>query len=183
MSLRLIPDLTVIRPADGNETTAAWRHALEASGPTVLVLSRQDLPTLDTGSTKAGLDHGAYVLSEPDGEPDIVLLATGSEVQLAVAAASTLAGDGISARVVSFPSWEIFEEQDAAYKRSVLGSEETPRLSIEAGTTIGWERYADASVGVDRFGASGPGAKVMEQYGFTAENVVLQAKALLGEST
>ena len=125
MSLRLIPKLTVIRPADGNETTAAWKHALEADGPTVLVLSRQDLPTLDTSATTAGPDKGAYVLSGADAT-DIVLIGTGSEVQLAVGAAAKLAESGIKARVVSFPSWEIFESQPDAYRQSVMGDKSTP---------------------------------------------------------
>ena len=180
MSMRLIPDLTVIRPADGNETTAAWRHALESTGPTVIVLSRQDLPTLDTSATTAGPNHGAYVLSGADAT-DLILVGTGSEVQLAVGAAEQLATAGINARVVSFPSWEIFEAQSETYKASVFGDGSIPTLSIEAGTTIGWCRYANASVGVDRYGKSAPGNKVLAEYGFTVENVVAHAKTLLGK--
>src|SRR5690606_30972491 len=179
MSLRLIPKLRVIRPADGNETAEAWRVAMEHHGPTVLVLSRQDLPTLDTSTAKGNLHNGAYVLTDTDGEPDVILIGTGSEVQLAVGAATELAGAGIKARVVSMPSWELFEEQSAEYKKSVMGDASFKRLSIEAGSTIGWSRYADAQIGVDQFGESGPGGKVMERYGFTVANVVERAKALL----
>ena len=178
MSLRLIPKLLVIRPADGNETADAWRVALQHHGPVVLVLSRQDLPTLDTSAAKGSLKNGAYVLRESEGDPDIVLIGTGSEVQLAVGAADELAAAGIKARVVSMPSWELFEEQSEQYRESVLGGG-AKRLSIEAGVTTGWQRYADASVGIDRFGASGPGGKVLEHFGFTVANVVEHANALL----
>jgi transketolase len=181
MSLRLIPKLTVIRPADGNETADAWRVALQHHGPAVLVLSRQDLPTLDTSAATGSLANGAYVLTDTDGDPDIVLIGTGSEVQLAVGAAEELARQGVNARVVSMPSWELFEAESDDYKRSVLGGADTPRLSVEAGTTIGWQKYADAHVGIDRFGLSGPGAKVMEELGFTVANVVEHAQALLGK--
>ena len=181
MSLRLIPKLTVIRPADGNETADAWRVALQHHGPTVLVLSRQDLPTLETSKAKGSLANGAYVLTDTSGDPDVVLIGTGSEVQLAVGAAMELAGRGVKARAVSMPSWELFEAESDEYKRSVLGGPGTPRVSVEAGTTIGWQKYADAHVGIDRFGLSGPGGKVMEELGFTVANVVEHAQALLGE--
>jgi transketolase len=180
MSLRLIPNLTVIRPADGNETSAAWRYALESSGPTAIVLSRQDLPTLDTSQSTAGPNHGAYVLSGGD-DADVLLIGSGSEVQLVVGAAEKLAAEGIRARVVSFPSWEILAKQSDEYKRSVLGTCQTPTVSIEAGTTIGWDRFADRTIGVDRYGMSGPGNKVLTEYGFTVDNVVAQAKQLLGK--
>jgi transketolase len=181
MSLRLIPKLRVLRPADGNETADAWRTILEHDGPSVLILSRQDLPVLDTSAAKGSLRNGAYILKDTDGVPDIVLIGTGSEVQLAVGAAEKLAEQGIKARAVSMPSWELFEEQSAEYRQSVLGGNGVKRMSVEAGTTIGWQRYADASVGIDRFGESGPGAKVLEKFGFTVANVVEHALSLLGK--
>jgi transketolase len=181
MSLRLIPKLTVIRPGDANETADAWRVALQHRGPTCLLLSRQDLPVLDTTAAKGSLMNGAYVLRDSAGEPDVVLIGTGSEVQLAVGAADELAKQGVKARVVSMPSWELFDEQSDEYRQSVLGGNGVKRLSVEAGTTIGWQKYADASVGIDRFGASGPGAKVLEYFGFTVENVVEHARKLLGK--
>jgi transketolase len=181
MSLRLIPKLRVLRPADGNETADAWRTILEHDGPSVLILSRQDLPVLDTSAAKGSLRNGAYIVKDADGVPDIVLIGTGSEVQLAVGAAEKLAEQGIKARAVSMPSWELFEEQSAEYRQSVLGGNGVKRLSVEAGTTIGWQRYADASVGIDRFGESGPGAKVLEKFGFTVANVVEHALSLLGK--
>ena len=143
MSLRLIPKLTVIRPGDANETADAWRVALQHHGPTCLVLSRQDLPVLDTSGAKGSLANGAYILRDSDGEPDIVLIGTGSEVQLAVGAADELAEQGVRARVVSMPSWELFDEQSDEYRQSVLGGNGVRRVSVEAGTTIGWQRYAD----------------------------------------
>jgi transketolase len=181
MSLRLIPKLTVIRPGDANETADAWRVALQHHGPTCLLLSRQDLPVLDISGAKGSLMNGAYVLRDSDGDPDIVLIGTGSEVQLAVGAADVLAKQGVKARVVSMPSWELFDEQSEEYRHSVLGGNSVKRLSVEAGTTIGWQKYADASVGIDRFGASGPGAKVLEYFGFTVDNVVEHAQKLLGK--
>jgi transketolase len=181
MSLRLIPKLTVIRPGDANETADAWRVALQHHGPTCLLLSRQDLPVLDISGAKGSLMNGAYVLRDSDGDPDIVLIGTGSEVQLAVGAADVLAKQGVKARVVSMPSWELFDEQSEEYRQSVLGGNSVKRLSVEAGTTIGWQKYADASVGIDRFGASGPGAKVLEYFGFTVDNVVEHAQKLLGK--
>jgi transketolase len=181
MSLRLIPKLTVIRPGDANETADAWRVALQHHGPTCLLLSRQDLPVLDISGAKGSLMNGAYVLRDSDGDPDIVLIGTGSEVQLVVGAADVLAKQGVKARVVSMPSWELFDEQSEEYRQSVLGGNSVKRLSVEAGTTIGWQKYADASVGIDRFGASGPGAKVLEYFGFTVDNVVEHAQKLLGK--
>jgi len=180
MSLRLIPNLSVIRPADGNETAAAWQRAIERDGPTALILSRQDLPILDQSDAQGDASKGGYVLA--DGT-DITLIASGSEVSLAVEARAKLAERGISARVVSLPSWDIFEAQEPAYQEAVLGPAGAPRVTIEAGVTLGWERYAGAngvSIGVDRYGASGPGKLVLETYGFTAENVVNTALALLG---
>ena len=184
MSLRAIPQLTVIRPADGNETVEAWRHAVTSDRATALVLSRQDLPILDRSQAKGDVSQGGYVLGDTDGAPDIVLVATGSEVSLSVAAADLLAEHGVAARVVSLPSWELFAAQDAAYRESVLGPVGTPRVTVEAGTTLGWAKYAGdrgASVGVDTFGESGPGEEVLKAYGFTTEHVAAVALFVLGK--
>jgi transketolase len=168
----------VIRPADANETSIAWRLAIESTGPVALVLTRQNVPVLDGTAGNDGVARGAYVLRDADGEPDIVLIGTGSEVQHCLAAADTLAGDGVAVRVVSMPSWELFAAQDDGYQVSVLPVG-VPRVSVEAGSTFGWSLYADASVGIDHFGASAPGGVVMEQFGITPENVVAHAKAVL----
>jgi len=185
MSLRLIPRLHVIRPADANETVDAWRQALtRTDGPTALILTRQDLGILDRSQARGSLAQGGYVLIDAEGgNPDVVLLASGSEVELSVMARDLLAEFGVRARVVSVPCWELFAAQDAAYRSSVLGPEGTPRVSVEAGVTIGWERYTGgngAHVGIDRYGASGPGAKVLERFGFTRERVAATALRLLG---
>jgi transketolase len=184
MSLRLIPNLTVIRPADANETREAWKLALTARNhPTALILTRQDLDILDRSDAKGDVSHGGYILADTDGDPDVVLMGTGSEVGLCVKARAALAEHGIKARVVSLPSWEIFEAQDSSYRSQVLGPEGTPRLSVEAGVTIGWQKYTGAkgrSVGQDRYGASGPGAKVLAHFGFTKEHVTAEALRLLG---
>jgi transketolase len=179
-SLRAMPGITLIRPADANETAQAWRLAVEADGPVGLILTRQSVPILaETAALAAeGVPRGGYVLAEPDGPPDIVLVGTGSEVQHCVAAAATLAESGTQARVVSLPSWELFEQQDDDYRDAVLPPD-VPVLSVEAATTFGWERYADDSIGIDHYGASAPGGVVMEQFGFTAEHVVARANALL----
>jgi transketolase len=184
MSLRLIPNLVVIRPADANEMAEAWRFALEhRDGPVTLIFSRQDLPILDRSDAQGSVVNGGYILAGAGDQPDIVLIGTGSEVGLAVMARNKLAERGVSAQVVSMPSWEIFDRQPASYRRSVLGPDGTPRLSIEAGTVIGWERYTGskgASVGIDTFGASGPGSKVLAHFGFTKEHVAAEALRLLG---
>jgi transketolase len=184
MSLRLIPNLTVIRPADANETVEAWKVALAARDhPTALILTRQDLEILDRSGARGDLSQGGYVLIDPDGEPDVVLIGTGSEVALCVKAREALAERGIAARVVSLPSWELFEAQGARYKSQVLGPEGAPRLSVEAGVTTGWQKYTGAngrSVGLDRYGASGPGSKVLAHFGFTKEHVTAEALRLLG---
>jgi transketolase len=183
MALRLIPNLRVIRPADANETTDAWRLALESDGPTALILTRQDLAILDRSGAKGSVAQGGYVLSEPNGNADISLIATGSEVDLAVKAADLLAQRAVNARIVSLPSWEVFDSQPADYRASILGPVEAPKLSVEAGTVIGWQRYTGdngRNVGIDTYGASGPGAKVLAHYGFTAEHVAAEALRLLG---
>ncbi len=174
-ALRAIPNVVTIRPADGNETAAAWRIAIERTdGPTVLVLTRQGLPTLDG---PADVSRGAYVVA--DGT-DCVLIATGSEVSAAVAARGILAAQNISARVVSMPSWELFDEQEPEYMDSVL-PEGPPRLAMEAASTLGWERWADAVIGIDTFGASAPGPELMEQYGITAEAMAEVAASFFGD--
>ena len=171
-TLRAIPDLQVIRPADANETVTAWKAAVAHDGPTALVLTRQAVPVCTDGSA---VDSGAAVVR--DGS-QVVLLATGSEVSLCVAAAEQLAASGVSARVVSMPSWDRFERQSAAYRASVLPAG-VPVLSVEAGVTFGWRRWADECVGIDRFGASAPGDVVMLELGLNVDNVVARATALL----
>ena len=178
MALRAIPGLRIIRPADGNETAMAWRCAVDHDGPTGLILSRQKLPTLEGTAGNEGVLRGGYVLRDPDGDPDLVLIATGSEVHVAVEAADRLEADGTATRVVSLPCWELFEDQGDAYHRDVLPTG-VPVLSVEAGTTFGWSRWADASVGIDRFGASAPGDVALRELGIEPGNVVEHAKALL----
>jgi transketolase len=186
MALRAIPNLTVIRPADATETAFAWHSTLEAQGPVAMLLTRQNLPVLDRTSLGAaeGTLRGAYVLAEAEGgvTPDAILIATGSEVAVALEARKLLAEKEVTARVVSMPSWEIFDGQDEGYKDSVLPAEVEARVSVEAGVTMGWERYVGsrgASVGIERFGASAPGEVVLEKLGITPENVVNTALGLL----
>ncbi len=185
-SLRAMPNLHVVRPADANETAAAWRMALERTeGPTAIVLTRQKIPVLPPERVfrDGGVFRGAYVLSEaPGGAPDVLLLASGSEVAVALAAKELLAGEGVAARVVSMPCWERFEEQDAAYRESVLPPQVAARVSVEAGSTFGWERYAGrrgASIGIDRFGASAPAERIFRELGITPEAVRDRAKSVL----
>lgn len=174
-SLRLIPNLVVIRPADANETAQAWKAAISRrDGPTVLALTRQAVPVLDT---PASVERGAYVLKD-FGTPEIILMASGSEVSLILEAAQKLADEGKGVRVVSFPSWELFEKQDEAYRESVLPKNIQLRLAVEAGTTLGWERYAGSVIGIERFGASAPYKVIFEKLGFIVENVVKRAKEL-----
>ncbi|HMU79851.1 MAG TPA: transketolase [Microthrixaceae bacterium] len=179
MSLRLIPDLTVIRPADGNETAAAWRVAVDGDGPVALILSRQNTPVLPTTATRAvdGVSRGGYVIADADA-PDVVLVGTGTEVAVALEAAGLLAEDGRKVQVVSLPCWDRFDAQDDDYRRSVLPPG-VPTVSVEAGVTLGWDRYADASVGIDRFGASAPGGVVLRELGITPEHVAGVARRLL----
>jgi transketolase len=188
-ALRAIPQLTVIRPADANETAVAWRVALEhRQGPVALALTRQNLPVFDRAAMAAadGLERGAYVLVDaPDGRPDIILIATGSEVALAVEARQRLAEQGIRARVVSMPSWELFERQPKAYRDEVLPPALSKRLAIEAGAPQGWHYYVGpegAVLGLTRFGASAPGAVALENLGFNVANVVALALHILGRS-
>lgn len=185
-SIRIIPDLTVIRPADANETSAAWAYAVENTGnPVALVLTRQNLPILEgtVGNVHENVRRGAYVVSDAaNGKPQAQILATGSEVQLAVAAQKALAEQGIQVRVISMPSWDLFEKQSKEYKNSVLLPEVKARLAIEMAHPFGWERYTGDQgdiLAIDRFGASAPGDRVIKEYGFTVENVVSKVKALL----
>jgi transketolase len=182
LGLRAIPGLTDLRPADANETAAAWRLALEASGPSFLALSRQDLPVLDAAGRDiyAGVSRGAYVLEDAAGA-QVILIGSGAEVWTALGAAKLLADEGIRARVVSFPSWRLFEAQSAEYKASILPVG-VPKLAVEAGATLGWWKYVGLDgdvIGLDRFGASAPGPKVLAELGFSAENVAARAKKLV----
>jgi len=183
MSLRLIPNMTMFRPADANETVEAWRVAmLHQAGPVGLALTRQKLPALDPVKTK-GAARGAYILEEASGPAKVLLLASGSEVHLALAARAALEAEGVPTRVVSMPSWEVFRAQSASYRQEVLPPELKARVSIEAGVTAGWERWVGeggASIGLDHFGASAPAELLFEKFGFTVENVVKTAKGLLG---
>ena len=182
MMLRAVPGLTDFRPADGNETAAAWRLALERKSPCFFALTRQDLPVIDPAAHNAytAVSRGAYVLQDVD-NPQVVLIGTGSEVWPVVDAAKLLAADGVRARVVSFPSWKIFEEQSPEYKASVLPAG-VPRLAVEAGATLGWWKYVGLDgdvIGLDRFGASAPGPIVMKELGFSGENIAARAKKLV----
>ena len=185
-SLRAMPGLVVVRPADANECAQAWRLAVDGEEPTGLVLSRQELPVLAATAERgpAGVARGGYVLvDEPGGEdgapPDIVLIGTGSEVHVCAEAAEDLAGRGVRARVVSLPCWEWFQAEDDDYKRSVLPPG-VPRLAVEAAASFGWDRYADASVSIDTFGASALGTRALAEFGYTREHVAGRAEALLG---
>jgi transketolase len=182
MSLRLIPHMRLIRPADANETAVAWKLAIESTKhPTALALTRQAVPTFDRTkfASAEGVRKGAYVISDAPGTPDVILIGTGSELQLAIDAQEKLAAEGIKARVVSMPCWDLFDAQDAAYKESVLPGSVRARVAVEAGTPIGWERYVGLEgrvVGQKGFGASGPAKDVFKHFGFTVENVVAHAK-------
>jgi len=185
-SVRIIPNVTVIRPADANETSAAWAYTLQnQSNPVVLVLTRQNLPILEGGvaASREGVARGAYVVSDAkDGKPQAQIIATGSEVQLAIRAQEALAEEGIQVRVVSMPSWDLFEKQSKEYKDSVLLPDVKARLAIEMASPFGWERYVGDQgdiIGISTFGASAPGDRVISEYGFTVENVVSRVKALL----
>ncbi|MGC9399759.1 MAG: transketolase [Anaerolineae bacterium] len=187
MSLRAIPNLTILRPADANEVVAAWQVALQHDGPVGLILSRQKLPIFEETRELAreGVPRGAYVLRDsPLERTDLLLIATGSEVHLALEAQRLLAERRIGARVVSMPSWELFEQQSVFYKLNVLPPNITKRLAIEAGTTLGWERYVGdqgAVIGVDRFGASAPYQVIQEKFGLTAQRIVERAMDLMTE--
>ncbi|MEZ5142778.1 MAG: transketolase [Acidimicrobiales bacterium] len=177
-AMRAMPGLRVVRPADANETATAWKIAVEAEGPTALILSRQGLPVLEGTAGNDGVLKGAYVLRDAPTAPELVLVGTGSEVSVCVEAAERLAGDGVAVRVVSMPSWELFEEQGDDYQDAVL-PDGVPTLSVEAATTFGWARWADDSVGIDRFGASAPGAVALANLGINPDHVVERARNLL----
>jgi transketolase len=184
--LRAIPNLTVFRPADAAETAIGWKVALERrGGPTVLVLTRQKLPVLDRSkyASAEGAAKGAYVLSPaPDKKPQAILIATGSEVHTALAAQDKLAERGVASRVVSMPSWELFDAQSVAYKEDVLPATVRARVAVEAAASLGWHKYVGpqgALVTLDRFGASAPGEVALENLGFTAENVAAKALEIL----
>lgn len=185
-SLRSIPGLTVIRPADATETAQAWKKAIQTNdSPVALILSRQKLPVLNQEQTACGVDSGGYVISDCEGKPDLILMATGSEVHIALEAKPTLEDKGICTRVVNMPSWELFEKKSIGYKNRVLPPEINKRIAIEAGIPMGWERYVGRKgiiIGINRFGASAPGGTVMENYGFTAENIVEKALILFEKS-
>ncbi len=180
-AMRAMPQLRVIRPADANEMAQAWRLAVNGEGPTALILTRQKIPVLAETAERAadGVERGGYVLRDADpGVPDIVLIGTGSEVHVCLAAADALAAGGVRARVVSLPSWDLFDRQTPGYRDGVLPTG-VPRLSVEAASPFGWERYADAFVAIDHFGASAPGEVNMREFGFTPEHVVDRANHLL----
>jgi transketolase len=178
-ALRAIPNLVTIRPADANEVAEAWKVAISRrNGPTALALTRQAVPTLAIGPF-VKLSHGAYVMKDFGDNPQLILMASGSEVSLIYSAAQRLFAEDIETRVVSFPSWELFEMQDEAYKESVLPKRIQARLAVEAGASLGWERYARSVIGIDRYGASAPYKVIFEKFGFTAENIVAKAKELL----
>ncbi|MEP6882920.1 MAG: transketolase C-terminal domain-containing protein, partial [Dokdonella sp.] len=185
-SLRAIPNLTVIRPCDANETAIAWKVAVESRDhPVLLVLSRQNIATLDrnTFASAEGLRKGAYVLSDAtDNKLTLILIASGSEVGLILAAAETLRRDGFAVRCVSMPSWELFDTQTQAYRDEVLPPDVPARLAVELGVAQGWQRYVGdrgGVLGVNRFGASAPAETLLSEYGFTVENVVKRARELL----
>ena len=187
MALRAIPGLLFVRPGDANETVEAWKIAIRSRNrPTVLALTRQGVPTLDRSelASAEGLARGGYVLNPGAGQPDVVLLASGSEVSLIVAAEVELRKQGVNARLVSLPCWELFDEQPAEYRDEVIPPAVTARLAVETGIRLGWERWIGATgetITMDRFGASAPGGVLMKQFGFTVDNVVDRALRLAGK--
>jgi len=186
MSLRAMPHFAILRPGDANESAEAWRAAMEhREGAVGLVFCRQNVPGLDRSGAKGDVSRGGYILAEASGgKPRLILMATGSELQLAAAARPKLEAQGIPTRVVSMPCWEFFDAQPREYRDEVLPPAVRARLSIEAGVTLGWQKYVGdegGSIGVDRYGASAPGEIVMKEYGFTVEHVVEYARGLLGK--
>jgi transketolase len=183
--VRAIPGLTVIRPADGNESSEAWAFAAQHNGPTLLVMSRQNLPILDRSGSIGDVSHGGYILSDAEGgAPDVILLASGSEVSLCVATQVKLKEFGVKARVVSMPSFNLFQSQDEAWREKVLPKSVTKRVSVEAASTFGWDRFTGfdgACIGIDHYGASAPGDRIMKEFGFTIENVANTALRILGK--
>jgi transketolase len=188
-SLRAIPGLIILRPADANEVVEAWRVIIQLHHePVALVLSRQALPTLDRGkyAPASGVAQGAYVLADvPDGRPEILLLASGSEVSLCVQAYEQLKTEGVKARVISIPSWELFEQQSREYRESVIPPAVTARVSVEQASTFGWTQYVGEtghSIGMKTFGASAPLKELQQKFGFTAAHVVAAAKKQLAKT-
>ena len=186
-ALRSIPGLTVIRPADANETAEAWKQAIKTDDhPVALLLSRQKLPVLDVKIVKEGVVKGGYILKDCQAEPRVILIATGAEVHLALAVQAQLEEKGIAAQVVNMPSLELFEQCSEDYKMRVLPPQVTARLSIEAGISAGWERYVGPKgdmIAIDAFGASAPGGLVLEKFGFNLSNVVERALALVEDTS
>ena len=187
-SLRAMPNMLIVRPGDANEVVEAYKIILQhRHGPSTLVLTRQAIPTLDRTkyAPASGVAKGAYVLADAaGGKPDVILMASGSELSLCVEAHEKLKVDGIKARVVSMPSWELFERQDTAYKESVLPPSVTARVSVEMATTFGWERYTGAKgkmIGMHSFGASAPLKDLLRKFGFSSDKVVAAARELLGK--
>jgi transketolase len=184
-SLRAVPGLNVIRPCDANEVSEAWRVMMQQRHqPTALILTRQDVPILDRSvyASAEGLARGGYVLADADGEPEVILIATGSEVALAIGAFEELRSDGVKARVVSLPSWYLFDLQEDDYRESVLPRAVQARVAVELGSTLGWDRYVGPQgqiVGMHTFGASAPLKEVQRKFGFTPERVAEAAKELL----
>jgi transketolase len=185
--LRAIPNLLVVRPADAGETVEAWKIALtRRTGPTALVLSRQNLPVIDRSRYAPAdlLKRGAYVLAgSPQAAPELILMGSGAEVHLLLGAYERLTAGGRAVRVVNVPCWELFQEQDSAYREAVLPLEVSARLAVEAGASLGWERFAGLHgdiLAMERFGASAPSKTLFERFGFTVENIVDRAQALLG---
>ncbi|MCB0887743.1 MAG: transketolase, partial [Propionibacteriaceae bacterium] len=185
-SLRAIPGLDIVRPADANETSVAWGEILRRTDrPAGLILSRQDLPTIarcERYASAEGVAQGAYVVSEEQGDLQVILIATGSEVAVALAAQDVLQAEGVPTRVVSMPCQEWFDEQDPAYREQVLPAAVTARVSVEAGIAMGWAKYLGAngaSVSIEHFGASASGNKCFEEFGFTPDNIANTAKSLL----
>jgi transketolase len=185
--LRAIPDLVVLRPADATETAEAWAVAIERNGPTLFALTRQNVPHLDRSKAKdIDVSKGAYIIAEADGgTPEVILIGTGSEVSLCMKAYEKLQGYGVKARVVSMPSWELFKWQDPQYRESVLPKSIKKRVTVEAGSTMGWAQWAGDEgviIGIDHYGASAPGGEIMKNFGFTAEHVTSAALRLLGRN-
>jgi len=185
--LRAIPGLVVIRPADPNETAEAWAFAVKQQGPTLLAMTRQNVPHLDRSNARSpGVERGGYILAEAEGgAPEVILIGTGSEVGLCVKAQERLKGYGVKARVVSLPSWEIFGAQDETYREQVLPKAIKKRITVEAGSTMGWSKWAGDEgviVGLDGFGASAPGRELMQHFGFTVEHVTSAALKTLGRN-
>jgi transketolase len=184
IGLRAVPGLATIRPADAAETAVAWQAALLRHGPTALILTRQAVPVLDRTelAPATGLLRGGYILRESTGQPEVILIATGSEVSLALQAARVLGDKGVAVRVVSLPCWELFDSQPETYRNEVLPPDVTARVSLEASATLGWERYVGlegTAIGINRFGASAPGEIIYEELGLTAQSMVSSALRLL----